>query len=155
MFGFTEKLGQAGEVRAMRTKDIRTKSILAEALLRLAQFDGIDIQTVEMSSGPQERHDLARVPPVTESAIDRNVSGFRREHLQNFCHHDGSMRSGRCLARGQHLLDCVGVMSRVMLLVFLFEPPRVLSGIPRTPPMSCWFFPSRGTFRHTAKLPNS
>src|ERR1035437_5445240 len=45
------------------------------------------------------------------------------------------MRAGGRLARGEDFLDRVGITGRIVLLVFLLEPARILAGVTRAAAM--------------------
>src|SRR5262249_48760518 len=70
---------------------------------------------------------------VTERAIHSEFTGTRSQNLQNLANHDRPMHPRRRLARGNHLLDVIGITLRRMLLIVFGKMPRILSAIPRSP----------------------
>ena len=133
--GVGQHLGQTGEVAAERRERLRAKTRGAQAGFGLGQFNRVRIQSDQASAGLESRQNFLRMTAVTKRAIHRQFAGPRREHFQNFRHHDGPVRSGRRFAGREHFRHGVAVALRVALLVFLLEPARVFAGITRTPSM--------------------
>jgi hypothetical protein len=72
---------------------------------------------------------------VAERAIHADFARSRSEDFEDFRQHDRPMRAGGGLAGGEDFLDRVGIAGRIVLLVFLLEPARVLAGVTRAAPV--------------------
>ena len=81
------------------------------------------------STGLNSRKQRLGVTSIPERAIDREIAGLRSEDFQNLANHDGTMRSGRRFACGDHFRDIFRIAVRRVLLVLFGEVAGISAGI--------------------------
>ena len=98
-------------------------------------LDRIDIQADQPSTGCEHRQHFPRVSAKAERAIHRQIARPQREHFENFRHHNRPVAARRRLAGCDHLGHIGGITRGIVLLVFVFKPPRILARVTGTPPV--------------------
>ena len=72
---------------------------------------------------------------VSECAIHRKFTRFRRQHLEDLGQQNRHVLTGRRLPRGPHFSDGLGVLIGIELFVFVLKTNGILPGITRAAAM--------------------
>ena len=104
-------------------------SLGADARLRLARFNRIDIAAVEMTFPLellQHGHGMAA---VTQRGIEALLARLDGQHVKDLPDHDGDMRARRRIALGPHMRNLLSVTLRIEFLVFLRKMARIAADV--------------------------
>jgi len=93
------------------------------------QLEWVHVEADQPSAWSEAFQNRTRMAAETERAVDRHLTRPGRKQAHDILDHDRAVRTGRGLARGQHLPNACPEPLRVQLLVFLVERARIFSGV--------------------------